>query len=95
MAQLRQLGETEGFPLHVQGLPAAFHASFGSELPIHDYQTLRLADDELYRLFVAALTVAGIWVASRGIWYLSAAHSEDEIDVTIERASKAFRALRS
>ena len=35
------------------------------------------------------LVDAGVWVASRGIWYVSAAHGRRELDVTLERAAGA------
>ena len=35
---------------------------------------------------------AGVWVAARGIWYLSAAHGERELEVTLERAERALAA---
>jgi glutamate-1-semialdehyde 2,1-aminomutase len=42
---------------------------------------------------VTLLIENGVWVAGRGIWYLSAAHDDQEIEVTLDRAEAALSAL--
>jgi glutamate-1-semialdehyde 2,1-aminomutase len=43
-----------------------------------------------YKRLAARLVDAGVWVAARGIWYVSAAHGERELEVTLERAERAL-----
>lgn len=92
MQGLRDLSRGVGAPLRIQGLPMAFHASFG-EHEIRDYGDLEHVDGDRYGKLVDRLIENGIWVAGRGIWYLSAAHGDHEIDMTLERAEAAFQAL--
>jgi glutamate-1-semialdehyde 2,1-aminomutase len=92
MDGLRCLASTLEVPLRVSGLPMAFHASFREDDDvIHDMRGLRGGDPERYRAFVDQLASAGVWVTSRGIWYLSAAHGESDIAATLERSEVALR----
>jgi glutamate-1-semialdehyde 2,1-aminomutase len=90
MAGLVELGEAHGVPLRVQGLPVAFHASFGDAAPVHDYRGLQHLDQARYERFARTLTERGVWVAPRGIWYLSAAHGEAEVEQTLAHVDEAL-----
>jgi glutamate-1-semialdehyde 2,1-aminomutase len=92
MKGLRDLASGQ-IPLRVQGLPMAFHASFGDEAEVWDYRGVAALDSEGYRGLAGSLVQEGVWIANRGIWYLSAAHGEREIEVTLERASRALQRL--
>jgi glutamate-1-semialdehyde 2,1-aminomutase len=87
---LRGLAAEASVPLHVQGFPAAFHVSFGDGAEVVDLRSLQRLDAERYRKLAQRLVDAGVWVAARGIWYLSAAHGRRELEVTLERAAVAF-----
>jgi glutamate-1-semialdehyde 2,1-aminomutase len=89
---LRDLA-TGRVPLRIQGVPMAFHASFGDEAEVWDYRGVAALDAEGYRGFAASLVQEGVWVANRGIWYVSAAHGEREVEATLERAGKAIQRL--
>lgn len=89
MDGLRKLGEASGLPLQVQGLPMAFHVSFGDGA-VTDYRSLQTRDADRYRKLADALVAEGVWVARRGVWYVSAAHGEDEVEITLERAEAAL-----
>ncbi|HZQ81007.1 MAG TPA: aspartate aminotransferase family protein [Gaiellaceae bacterium] len=91
--ELRRLGGELSLPLNVQGLPVALHVSFGPGEEIVDARGLEACDSARYRRFAEALAEAGVWVAARGIWYLSAAHAERELDVTVERVAAALATL--
>jgi glutamate-1-semialdehyde 2,1-aminomutase len=91
MDELRALAEDASVPLRVRGFPLAFHASFG-EGEVHDFRDVRALDAARYKRLAARLVDAGVWVAARGIWYVSAAHGDREIDVTLERAEQALAA---
>jgi len=72
----------------------AFHAGFGDG-PVLDYRSLRRLDAARYNEFTRVLIDHGVWVAGRGIWYLSAAHEEADIDETLERVAAAMKATVS
>jgi glutamate-1-semialdehyde 2,1-aminomutase len=85
MTGLDDLSKNVGFPLVVQGLPVAFHVS-PSGVARSSLGTLELHH---------ALASAGVWVTTRGIWYVSATHRKAELDLTLESADAAVRALGS
>jgi glutamate-1-semialdehyde 2,1-aminomutase len=91
MQGLRELGERHGVPLRVQGVPAAFHASFGDPAPVFDYRGLAALDRERYAEFVRMLAEHGVWVAGRGIWYVSAAHTDRELNEALDRVDAALQ----
>lgn len=90
MDGLASLADDFSLPLNVQGLPMAFHASFGAG-PVRSYAEVRRMDTEKYVEFSRVLISQGVWVAGRGIWYLSTAHDDADVDLTLERAEDAMR----
>jgi glutamate-1-semialdehyde 2,1-aminomutase len=80
--------------LRLQGLPMAFHSSFGTgDEPVTSYGQLKQRDQERYARLAVALFDQGVWVARRGIWYVSAAHSEADVTETVDRVEAAFKAF--
>jgi len=94
MDGLSRLADGHGLDLNVQGLPMSFHAGFGDG-PVTDYRSLGHLDAGRYDRFTRTLIDHGVWVAGRGIWYLSAAHEEADIDATLERVEAAMKATVS
>ena len=92
IAGIRQIGQRLGLPLHVQGLPTAFHVSF-TELPaIRDYRDYALhCDKERYSRFCVAMLKRGVRLIERGVWYLSAAHTEAHLDQTLQAVEAALQ----
>jgi glutamate-1-semialdehyde 2,1-aminomutase len=90
MAGLVEVGARHGQPLRVQGLPMAFHASFGPPEPVRDYRGLRELDLDRYAAFATVLADHGVWVAGRGIWYVSAAHGDQELSAALDRVDQAL-----
>lgn len=91
MDGLRDIGRAHDVPLRVQGLPAAFHVSFG-EGEVTDYRSLQRLDLQRYAALASAVIPHGIWIAPRGIWYVSAAHGQSELDATLTRFEAALTA---
>lgn len=92
MEGIRQSGQRLGLPLHVQGLPTAFHVSF-TELPaIRDYRDYALhCDKERYSRFCVAMLNRGVRLIERGVWYISAAHTEDQLAQTLAAVEGALQ----
>ncbi len=91
MAGLVELGRVHGVPLRAQGLPAAFHVSFGPPEPVCDLAGLDALDLDRYARFAHVLADHGVWVAPRGIWFVSAAHTDAELTDVVERVDRALR----
>ncbi|WP_245708893.1 aspartate aminotransferase family protein [Ruania alba] len=93
MRGLRELGRRHGVPLRVQGLPMAFHVSFGDPEPVTNYEDLQMLDLDRYHRFAAELANQGVWVAGRGVWYVSTTHAEPELEAVLERVDGALEQL--
>ncbi|OUC08521.1 hypothetical protein RY27_08455, partial [Litorilinea aerophila] len=92
MEGLQELGQRLGLPLHVQGLPTAFHVSFTELTAIRDYRDYaQHCDRELYGRFVLAMLRRGVRLIGRGIWYVSAAHTESHVEQTLQAAEAALQ----
>jgi glutamate-1-semialdehyde 2,1-aminomutase len=92
---IRDCAEASGLELHLQGLPMAFHASFAPPgQPVTRYRELARSDPDRYARLADALISHGVWVARRGIWYVSAAHTEADVAETLDRIGLAFAAFR-
>ena len=91
MTALPAIAKDRGVALKVEGLPVAFSVTVDTspELPISPAQRKTAA-----HLLHVALAEAGIWTTTRGLWFVSAAHGEDELASTLSRAAKAFDLVR-
>jgi glutamate-1-semialdehyde aminotransferase len=77
--------------LHASG-NMAFHASFAaSSEPITRYCQLQDGGAGRYGRLADTLIGQGVWVAGRGIWYVSAAHTAADISETVDRIESAFQ----
>lgn len=90
MKGLCDIGRSYGIPLRVAGFPMAFHVSFG-DAEVTDYRSLQKLDLARYADLVKCLVENGIWVARRGIWYVSAAHGRRELEAALSRFDAALR----
>lgn len=86
---LNDLARGHSISLNIQGLPMAFHAGIG-EGPITRYEDLETLDSDGYQRLVDRLIDAGVWLAGRGIWYVSAAHTLEDVDETLSRIDEAM-----
>jgi glutamate-1-semialdehyde 2,1-aminomutase len=90
MNGLQSMFDELGISAQVRGLPAAFHVAFDTPRPVRCFNDLLAIDAPRYKLFAStAARQAGLWIASRGIWYVSAAHDSSIVDETLERMRSA------
>jgi len=91
MQDLRDLAASHGIGLHVQGLPMAFHLSLPSRGTDYEtYDEMKAIDRPAYEELCGELLDRGVWVARRGIWYLSTAHGEHDLDELLTRFGSAL-----
>ena len=67
-----------------------FHPTFTDRLEVTDYRTFLQTDADKRNHFHARLQSAGVRVTARGTWFLSAAHTDEDIERTLEAAERAF-----
>ena len=79
--------------LVVQGLGPMLHTGFSDKGEAKDFRdTLRYDKAKLAR-FVAGMHDRGVRIIGRGLWYLSAAHQEEDIDEAVDTARDVLRRL--
>lgn len=91
MQGIREIGDKLDVSLLVEGFPTAFAVAFTDRPAILDYREYaQFCDHERYKDFALALFERGVNVASRGIWYLSTAHSDADIEATLVAVEDAL-----
>ncbi len=85
---LENILRARGFSVVTAGGGPVFHLSF-MEKPARNYRETLAADQLLYSDFALALLDEGVLVLPDGRWYLSTAHSEEDIDATLAAAERA------
>ena len=95
MNGLAEAAHDAGIHLVLRGVPTVFSATFpsiGSE-PVVDYRDARQTNTELGRRFWLALQERGVQITSMGIWFVSTAHTDDDIARTLDVARAVLKEL--
>ena len=93
MEGLRLAGEEAGFPILVQGLGPMFHVGFTALPQVSDFRDTLSYDKARYARFVLGMQERGIRLIGRGLWYLSAAHTEADIDYALMVAKEVLKEI--
>ena len=93
MEGLRQAASECGVPLLVQGPGPMFHTAFTRRSEIREYRDLWESDEALLTRFVDELLAEGVRLIGRGLWYLSFAHTDADVDTAVEAARRVLRRL--
>jgi len=93
MQGLREVSQQAGHPLLVQGFGPMFHTGFTPLAEVRDFRDTLSYDKAKFGKFVAGMHDRGVRLIGRGIWYISAAHTEAEIEHAIATAHDVLRSL--
>jgi glutamate-1-semialdehyde 2,1-aminomutase len=84
---LRSVASDHGLPLVVQRHGTAVFTAFSDAAALREYRDVVLrTDPKRWSHARSALLAEGVRVLERGLWYLSVAHNDDDV----ERAAEAF-----
>jgi glutamate-1-semialdehyde 2,1-aminomutase len=75
--------------LQVAGEGPVFHLSFTERQP-RNYRDLLTSDKQKYSNFALALLDEGVLILPDGRWYLSAAHTDEDIERTLEAVERTL-----
>jgi len=89
---IRDLANQAGDNLIVQGYPSVFNTSFGDSPTIDSLDDYRRCDPQRQQRFLGALLERGVRPTARGTWFVSAAHTETEVESTLAAVHDALRA---
>ena len=94
MAALGEMAGGYGIPMIIQGPGTFFGAVFGQE-PLVDFRSTFSLNQERARQFSEEMLLRGVYCfpKGRGLWYLSAAHADSDIDETLEIADQVMAHL--
>ncbi|MBP1933326.1 aspartate aminotransferase family protein [Ammoniphilus resinae] len=70
-----------------------FHMMFIQEDEVRDFATFQKRDAAKYSLFAEKMLDEGILVRPTGLWYVSAVHSDEDIQRTIEGADRVLQSM--
>jgi glutamate-1-semialdehyde 2,1-aminomutase len=93
MRGLQQAAANTRQNLVVQGFGPMVHTGFTDAGPSKDYRDTLRYDKAKTGRFIAGLHDIGIRAIGRGLWYISAAHRDQDIDQAIEAAEEVLRTL--
>jgi len=93
MSGLRQAAADTGHRMLIQGPGPMFITAFTDRDVFCDYRDTLTADRAKLGRFVAGMHDAGIRVIGRGLWYISAVHTEAEIDQAIATAREVLAGM--
>ncbi|MCE9534192.1 MAG: aminotransferase class III-fold pyridoxal phosphate-dependent enzyme [Planctomycetes bacterium] len=90
---LRRAGSQTGVPLQVVGDGPVLQVVFSDAQPLRNHRDFQRADKKKAVAFGHELIRQGVYCTPGGKLYLSLAHSEQDIDRTIEAAATSLRIL--
>lgn len=93
MADLQQAAKDAGQNLLVQGLGPMFATVFTDQKKLTDYRSTLRCDKAKLGKFIAEMHNEGVRVIGRGLWYISAAHTEEDIDHALVVATRVLKRL--
>ncbi len=88
---LRKLAAETRIPLLVQGLPTVFHTTFTRQSDISDYRAHQQCDNGEQDRLVYGLLLRGVRVTGRGTWFLSTAHTPQDVRDTLDATRDVLR----
>lgn len=91
---LKQSADSYGIPLRINRIRGSFSAHFCSH-PVTNYDEAQNTDGEQFAQFFRLMLDQGICLAPSKYeaWFLTTAHTEEDIDATIQAADRAFSAM--
>jgi glutamate-1-semialdehyde 2,1-aminomutase len=94
MQGLQAAAKTAGVAVLVQGPGPMFHVGFTERGEVRDARQAAAYDRVRGSRFVAAMQDRGIRLIARGLWYVSGAHTEADVDLAIAAARASFEVVR-
>jgi glutamate-1-semialdehyde 2,1-aminomutase len=94
-AGLESSAAAHGLPLFVQGPGPMINTSFTKLTEVKDFRDCLQSDKAMLSKFIAAMHEKGIRIIGRGLWYISAVHTQADIDHALSMADEVFAEMAS
>lgn len=92
---LRAAGARAGAPLVVNQVGAVIHLLWGPRQPVRSHEDAYASDAAAVAETAANLLGCGVFALERGLWFVSAAHSEEDVERTVAAAEPAIAAVQA
>ena len=91
---IRDILSQKGISHRINHIASMFTVFF-TDREVYDYATAKTSDTELFGRFFRALLKEGILIPPSQFeaWFLSTAHTEEDIDLTLEKINRAVKSL--
>ncbi len=94
MDGLREVAAETESKLHVQGVGSVFSISFTTKPEIVSWRDhARNCDDAMYSQFAKAMLEQGVRLSSNGRIHMSSAHTDEDVQQTVEAARRALATI--
>ena len=90
---LRDAAAAVGAPLVVNQIGAVLHLLWAPRLPLRSHEDAYASDTAAVADVAAHLLGSGVFALERGLWFISTAHTDDDVDVTVAAAEAAIAAV--
>lgn len=94
MSGIQEAAKKTGHKLLVQGPGPMFNISFTEADKITDYRGTLACDKAKLGKFIAGMHDEGVRIIGRGLWYISAVHTQEDIRTAIEKVSNVLKNLK-
>ena len=91
MQGLQQAALDAGQNMRVEGPGPMFHTGFTDQAALKDYRDTLQYDKAKLNRFIAGMHDAGVRIIGRGLWYISAAHTQQDIDQALDAARMVLK----
>jgi len=92
--EIESLGTRYGFAVQAPGEDAVFGVRFTARKPLRNWEDLLTSDTQLNLRWSIELLKRGILVNPNEKFYLSLAHTDADVDRTLEACDQAFAAIK-
>ena len=90
MEGIQEAAKATNQDLLVQGPGPMFNTSFTTKKSLEDYRDTLSCDKDKLKKFISGMQEENIRIIGRGVWYISTAHTEKDIDYAIQKAHKVL-----
>jgi glutamate-1-semialdehyde 2,1-aminomutase len=94
---LEEIAAELGLPMQVRGVGSVFSTSFvpADAPPVVDFRSSLVADADSLKAFWRDIHYRGVQFTGFGIWFMSTAHTSEDIEQTLEAAAASLGGLRA
>lgn len=91
--RLSELGARSHLPMRVRGPGPMFHVSFSDSTEVVEYRDTLAFDTAAYGEFTQKMLAHNVRLIGRGLWYISSAHTEADLDECLSAAGEVLGAM--